>query len=874
MNHAIDPKPVGQDGPALPLLTGHEVARSRRAGEDAGTGSLATERGNLPLERLDVRARITGLVAEVVLTQTFINRFDLPLQATYVFPLPDRAAVGEFRMEAGDRVVEGVLRERAEARAAYDLAVAEGRMAAIAEEDRPGVFTMRVGNLMPGERATVRLVMTGPLPYDQGEISFRFPLVVAPRYVPGAPLGVEPAGDGVEPDTDAVPDASRITPPVLLPGFPNPVRLSIEVEIDPAGLPVGTPRSSLHAIVAGERDGAGGSVRVVRVLPGEAPDRDFVLRMSVGSSTLETSLVAVPDRPDGKDGTDGPEERGTFLLTVVPPPAPGDARPRDLALVLDRSGSMGGWKMVAARRAAARMLDSLRDSDRFALIAFSDRIERPWAGEAGEAGESGGPGMVPAGDRERFRAVEFLARLGARGGTEMVVPLLEALEALGPGEPERDRILVLVTDGQVANEDQILRLLWPRIGGVRVYAVGVDTAVNEGFLRRLAIAGGGACELVESEDRLDQALDRVRQRIGTPAVTGVGLEAKDFEIEPETVSPPRLPALLAGAPLVVSGRYRGAAGGAIELHGQLAGGRAWRLEVPVTPAGRAGAHAGAAGTAVTAISSAAARVWARAHVRDLEDAYASGAAAGGAGGEDLERRIVRTSLDFGVLSRFTAFVALDTVVVNRDGRLHRVTQPVDVPRGWRHPDPDSAGVPRGVSFAALARPAGRGGLRSVPDGPVPGQRPPVELPGLRFPPVPPMARAGQGRHFWRSPAGPVPQDPGEGTTLDAYRRRAASLAAELEATPAPALGERLGRMAAEIAALVADLQSVCADLGEIEPLRELVDELALAGAERLPGLVPRGEVGEPRERVSGVGAPPELRDRVVVVLREFAGRRP
>jgi hypothetical protein len=137
-----------------------------------------------------------------------------------------------------------------------------------------------------------------------------------------------------------------------------------------------------------------------------------------------------------------------------------------------------------------------------------------------------------------------------------------------------------------------------------------------------------------------------------------------------------------------------------------------------------------------------------------------------------------------------------------------------------------------------------------------------------------MARPGQGRHFWRSPAGPVPRDPGEGTTLDAYRRRAASLADELEATPAPALGERLGRMAAEIAGLVADLRSVCPDSGEIEPLRELVDELALAGAEWLPGRVPRGEVGEPRERVSGVGAPPELRDRVVVVLREFAERRP
>jgi Ca-activated chloride channel homolog len=311
---------------AVPLLTPEELARSRAAGEEAGAGTLATERGNLPLERLDVHARVTGLVADVVLTQTFVNRFDLPLQATYVFPLPDRAAVGEFRMEAGDRVVEGVLRERAEAREAYDQTVAEGRMAAIAEEDRPGdVFTMRVGNLMPGERVTVRLTMTGPLPWDQGEVSFRFPLVVAPRYIPGTPLGVEPAGDGVEPDNDAVPDASRITPPVLLPGFPNPVRLSIEVEIDPAGLLVGEPRSSLHAVVVDEREGAGGTIRVVRALPGKRADRDFVLRMRVGSGSLATSLVAVPDPVVG-DGR--ASRRGTFLLTVMPPPTAGAARPR------------------------------------------------------------------------------------------------------------------------------------------------------------------------------------------------------------------------------------------------------------------------------------------------------------------------------------------------------------------------------------------------------------------------------------------------------------------------------------------------------------------------------------------------------------------
>jgi Vault protein inter-alpha-trypsin. len=201
---------------------------------DAGLGALITDNGNLPLDSVDVHASVTGLAAGVEVTQGFRNPFDVPLEATYVFPLPDRAAVTAMRMEAADRVIEGTLKERGQARQDYDTAIAAGQRAAIAEEDRPDVFTMRVGNILPGERVTVRLTLSQPLPYEDGAATFRFPLVVAPRYIPGTRSMIFPAGDGVEPDTDAVPDASRISPPVLLPGFPNPVRLSLTLDLDPA----------------------------------------------------------------------------------------------------------------------------------------------------------------------------------------------------------------------------------------------------------------------------------------------------------------------------------------------------------------------------------------------------------------------------------------------------------------------------------------------------------------------------------------------------------------------------------------------------------------------------------------------------------------
>ena len=159
------------------------------------------------------------------------------------------------------------------------------------------MFTMRVGNIAPGERVTVRLMLAQPLPYQDGEVMFRFPLVVAPRYIPGRPLDGVPAGSGVAADTDAVPDASRISPPVLLPGFPNPVRLTLSADIDPAGLPLAGIRCSLHATA---EEAAADGHTIVRLRPGERLDRDFILRMAIADrDRIATSLVLTPDPGDG-----------------------------------------------------------------------------------------------------------------------------------------------------------------------------------------------------------------------------------------------------------------------------------------------------------------------------------------------------------------------------------------------------------------------------------------------------------------------------------------------------------------------------------------------------------------------------------------------
>jgi Mg-chelatase subunit ChlD len=770
--------------PVVPM-TDVEAATAAAADEGAGLGALRTERGNLPLEAIDAKVSITGLVGRTELTQDFHNPHDVALEATYIFPLPDRAGVTSMRMTADGRVIEAELKERGKAREEYDRAIAEGHRASIAEEERPDVFTMRVGNILPGERVSVALTLVGPLAYEDGEATFRLPLVVAPRYIPGEPVSGGSVGDGYAVDTDAVPDASRISPPILLPGFPNPVRLAIGVDIDPAGLTLAEVRSSLHAVV--------GEGRHLAIQPGERANRDFVLRLAYGEPDESAhSLTLTPDAMG---------EEGTFRLTVLPPTAAAPARPRDVVLLLDRSGSMGGWKMVAARRAAARIVDTLTAADRFAVLTFDHVVERP---------ETLPAGLVAATDRHRYRAVEHLAKVDARGGTELLTPLTDGLKLLSTrarDASERDRVLVLVTDGQVGNEDEILARTAKSLGGIRIHTVGIDQAVNAGFLGRLAAAGSGRCELVESEDRLDTAMDRIHRRISAPLVTGLALAADQLTLVDDTLAPTRVPDLFPGSPLVVTGRYRGGATGSMTLTGRRSDGPDWTIRV----------------AAATIPDPALTSMWARAHLRDLEDRYVTLDRWGtGDVAEALEQRIVQTSLRFGVLCRFTAWLAVDTRVVTEGGEVHRVVQPVEPAAGWdmladaapmmtlagyAAPSPGMA-MPAPAPMAMAPRRARRG--IGIP------------LPSLRS--LPKRAKAPSRAKVRAAEKQAEKVDSGE----LAARRLAAEEAARLRAAEGRSERERrelLADVGSRLDALARHLASQGVDGGLLAPLWALVAEL-------------------------------------------------
>lgn len=581
----------------------------------------------LPLRVLSAELTVTGMHAAWRIAQTFVNAGKQAIEAVYIHPLPARAAVHACTVTLGGRTISAQLKERGAARAEYQQAVANGQRAALLEEDRSEAFTLSVGNIQPGESATVVVELVGPVAVEGGWATVRLPLTIAPRYTPGSALGGD-VGLGTAPDTDQSPDASRISPPVLLPGCPWPVSLSIGIAIDAGGLPLRDLGCSYptRAVEAG-----GWAVE-----PGQRADRDCLIRWRIVSDRLAASAVAAA----------APGGGAVIAVTIVPPTPVAAPRPRDVVVLLDRSGSMQGWKMVAARRAAARLVDALDADDRFAVLAFDDGIEE---------GPGQERGLVAATDRARFAAVSFLAGVGANGGTEMGPAFTRAGKLLG-GDVERDRILVLITDGQVSNEDALLKAHAKLLARSRVLALGIDQAVNEGLLARLAAPWGGWHVCVESEEWLDEVLAIAVQRVAPPAltavrVTGAGLDAA-------ALAPQPMPDCFVARPLTLW-VPASSVPAEVTVSGVQPDGSPWSQTIPVVSGG----------------SQAVARCWARARVRDLEDRYAV------AGSQELAQAIIACSLANGVLSRFTAFVAVDARTTD-GGKPQSVVQPLPLPAGW------------------------------------------------------------------------------------------------------------------------------------------------------------------------------------------------
>ncbi len=622
--------------------------RPQASGSSPGLGGLLALKDKaeqpLPLRETRVRARMVGPACRVQIEQRFANPLDRPVEAVYLFPLPAAAAVTEMRLLAGDAEVRAECRPREEAEAVFEAAREAGHRAGLLERERSEVFSLRVASLPPGEEVRVRIGWVQELEPLDGGWQWRFPTVVAPRFLPGRPIGQQ--GPGVLPDTDRVPDGSRLQPPLRLEGGSL---LDLEVEIHG---PVRALASTQHAVSMRRLPDAEGRGEVTRIAIGTKAtlDRDFVLRYE----------TAEPDRPALRAWTDG---RHSMVLLDPPSDARPPAIPRDATYVIDRSGSMRGSKMDAARAALSATLHGLNPGDRFRLIAFDDRLERFGAGN--------GAGLLDY-DQESLEAADrWIAGIDARGGTRMLPAIQAALDPHdGSRHPTADmtrspsrsrddrsgdpsdvrlRSLLFITDGQVWNEAELIAAVHHRRGSVRFFTLGIDSAVNGGLLQRLARAGDGRCRLLGPEEDIEAAVLRFEAEFGSPLIDGLRIDADGLDEELP-------PTLYAGSPCLF---FLDGAPDRLRMTGTT-GSR--EVELSCRP---------------ERIQQTLGPIWATRRITALEDRVATHPHQA----EGLLPEIRRLALEYGLLSSQTALVAVDRSR-SVEGKSVEILQPVELPAGW------------------------------------------------------------------------------------------------------------------------------------------------------------------------------------------------
>lgn len=622
-------------GPAGAEVVDAMAAETSPGQMQSGSLLLKMKSGYVVATRLNttIKADVSGLVARVSVRQEFRNTSADWVEGVYVFPLPETAAVDRLRMHIGERFIEGEIREKEQAKKEYEAAKVAGKKASLVEQERANLFTTSVANIAPGELVAVEIEYLETLRIDEGTFSLRFPLTLTPRYIPGTPLPGR-KGSGWSPDTTRVTDASRITPPVVTRSSDHKINFSANVN---AGVPLEFVASRYHPInvdISGDR-------YAIELSEAKVPmDHDLEL-------TWKPVPASIPRAMMFTEVIDGDPH---VLLMMLPPDEFSADQPRlsrELIFVIDTSGSMHGTSIEQAKRALTMALDGLEANDLFNVVQFNSSTSSLFGGS------------VMATPANVSIARRYVAGLAANGGTEMRPALQQALSA--PVSEAHLRQIIFITDGSVGNEDELFALIEQKLGGSRLFTVGIGSAPNSLFMRSAAEAGRGTFTYISALHEVNEKMARLFRKLERPQLTDITIEwpsGTDAEMYPAVV-----PDLYAGEPVFVRARLTQA------LRDN---------DIVLVRGGSALGDWGADLSADISESSAGiAALWARARIGELMDSRRRGTAE-----EEVRKSVIEVALAHHLVSKYTSLVAIDkTPVRPADAMLGKEQVPNLLPYG-------------------------------------------------------------------------------------------------------------------------------------------------------------------------------------------------
>lgn len=578
----------------------------------------------LPLKATQVDVRISGVIADVTVTQHYRNEGQRAIEAKYVFPGSTKAAVYGMNVRLADRLITANIREKQQARIEYDSAKKEGKTAALLEQHLPNVFQMNVANILPGDDVKVELRYTELLVPQAGNYQFVFPAVVGPRYN-------SPQSEQAQ--------APWVAKPYLPAGQPSATAFDIKVQlVTPIGLK--EVRSDSHSVnVQLAEEGDSGSKRAsVSLRPGSGPanNRDFILDYRLAGDRIESGLMLYEGNGEN------------FFLAMVEPPkqiAAQTISPREYIFVVDISGSMHGFPLETSKALLRELIGSLRPSDSFNVLLFagSNRFLSPRS--------------VPASRANIEQAISTIVQMGGGGSTELI-PALKRVYA-EPKAADVSRTIVVVTDGYVTVEREAFELVRRNLSQANLFSFGIGSSVNRHLMEGLARAGMGEPFIITKASEAPAEAARFRKMIESPVLTSV--KARFDGMDVYDVEPAQLPDVLGERPVALFGKWRGKVGGQLVIEGQSANGP-YRKALPVGS---------------TSPDAAALRyLWARHRIAGLSDQEAL------EGGDAQRQRITELGLQYNLLTQYTSFLAVDKVVRNTQPLdAPSVNQPSPMPGG-------------------------------------------------------------------------------------------------------------------------------------------------------------------------------------------------
>jgi Ca-activated chloride channel family protein len=576
----------------------------------------------LPLKSTSVEARISGVIADVRVTQTYRNGGKRPIEAIYVFPASTRAAVYAMRMVIGERTIVAEIQKREDARRRYEAAKTAGKSASLLEQQRPNVFQMNVANILPGDLIRVELQYTELLIPLDSVYEFVYPTVVGPRY----------AG---QPGTESATGENWVANPYLHQGEAPKEAFELSVSIS-GGMPVrdiSCPSHKVDIAYDGEMEG------VVRLDPREThgANRDFILRYRLAGRSVQAGLLLY----EGKDEK--------FFLVMVQPPKrvrPEQIPPREVIFVVDVSGSMNGFPLDLSKSLLRDLIGSLRPVDRFNVVLFAGG-----SSVLSERSLSATPENISLG-------VHLIEQQRGGGGTELLPALRRAFSL--PKTEGASRTIVIATDGYVSVEEAAFDLIRENLGDANVFPFGIGTSVNRLLIEGMARVGMGEPFVITGQAEAGPKAKAFRKLLESPLLTDISVAFDRFEVY--DVEPPSLPDLFGERPVVMFGKWSGEPRGKIRIRG-TGGEGLFEASLDVK---RFQPLEG---------NGALRYLWARHRIALLSDYNHLRP------NDKRVEEVTRLGLTYNLLTAYTSFVGIDTQVRMQDGKPVTVRQPLPLPKG-------------------------------------------------------------------------------------------------------------------------------------------------------------------------------------------------